>query len=696
MAKKAYIGIPDYTELAWIEATGTQYIDTGFKPSSNTRIVIDFENIGDYSSLSTGSAPLFGARNASTTAVFGMWIGATPFPHYGNAAYNANGSFFVNINTRLIYEMNGNVASIGDETITCAAATFTTNYNLMLLAFNTAGTIDARHTIGRLYSCQIYDSGTLVRDLVPCQRASGEIGMLDRVNRVFYANKGTGAFIGGTVVGSIADGVAHKVKNMYVGVDGVARKIKKAYVGIGGVARPCFGGGELEYYGAITGLSEGRGQLAATNIGKYALFAGGSTSSSSNNPTAVDAYDASLVHSTAPTGLSVGRYWMAATSVGEYAVFGGGYLNKTNVDAYNNSLTYTSCTAFTKGVCELAATTVGNYALFGGGRYVATEDTAQSYVYSYNGSLTRGLPTALSKARGELASTTVGNYAIFAGGYVGYGSSAGKYSTVDTYSASLTKSTASSLSTATRDPCATTVGNYAVFAGGASGSTTATTKVVNAYNTSLTRSIPTSLSVARYQLAATSNGGYAIFGGGSKTFQSTSGKSADVDIYDTSLVRTIGTPLSQSRASSAAATIGDYALFGGGWTASVTSAKVDAYLYERPEITLIYNVIKSVGNTLYTSQGQAVPIKAKAGMKYSDLAFADTNTVEIPDSNGNTLTITLYNGYPAYTITTASGKSLTIYMQVGDTYVSTELKEGMTINSGTSFADLNYSDWTFA
>lgn len=57
-------------------------------------------------------------------------------------------------------------------------------------------------------------------------------------------------------------------------------------------------------------------------------------------------------------------------------------------------------------------------------------------------------------------------------------------------------------------------------------------------------------------------------------------------------------------------------------------------------------MFKTVGNTLYLQQTQAVQIKAKAGMKYSDLAFADTNTVEIPDSNGNTLTITLYNGCP--------------------------------------------------
>ena len=46
----------------------------------------------------------------------------------------------------------------------------------------------------------------------------------------------------------------------------------------------------------------------------------------------VDAYDASLTRST-PTVLSVERDILAATTVGNYALFGGGS-NKDTVDAY--------------------------------------------------------------------------------------------------------------------------------------------------------------------------------------------------------------------------------------------------------------------------------------------------------------------------------------------------------------------------
>ncbi len=37
-----------------------------------------------------------------------------------------------------------------------------------------------------LYSCQIYDNGTLIRDYVPCVRkADGVSGLFDKVNKTF-------------------------------------------------------------------------------------------------------------------------------------------------------------------------------------------------------------------------------------------------------------------------------------------------------------------------------------------------------------------------------------------------------------------------------------------------------------------------------------------------------------------------------
>ena len=124
--------------------------------------------------------------------------------------------------------------------------------------------------------------------------------------------------------------VARQVKKVYIGVNGVARKVKKIYIGVANIARQIFGGGELSYYGIATSLSKARGDLAATSVGNYALFGGGSDLST------VDAYDTSLTR-TSPTALSEARSILAATSVGNYALFGGGFPSSgsiSTVDVY--------------------------------------------------------------------------------------------------------------------------------------------------------------------------------------------------------------------------------------------------------------------------------------------------------------------------------------------------------------------------
>lgn len=52
--------------------------------------------------------------------------------------------------------------------------------------------------IGRLYFCQILESGTRVRDFIPCYRKSdNEIGLYDLMTHAFFTNQGTGTFIKG-------------------------------------------------------------------------------------------------------------------------------------------------------------------------------------------------------------------------------------------------------------------------------------------------------------------------------------------------------------------------------------------------------------------------------------------------------------------------------------------------------------------
>ena len=49
----------------------------------------------------------------------------------------------------------------------------------------------------RIYSCQLYDNGTLVRDFVPCVNPYGEVGLYDKVTGGFFGNGGSGNLIAG-------------------------------------------------------------------------------------------------------------------------------------------------------------------------------------------------------------------------------------------------------------------------------------------------------------------------------------------------------------------------------------------------------------------------------------------------------------------------------------------------------------------
>lgn len=95
-------------------------------------------------------------------------------------------------------------------------------------------------------------------------------------------------------------GTSKRAKRMYTGVNGAARRVKKCYVGGGCYGRSDQPSAVVDAYDdtltrtTIEELSEARYELAATSIGKYALFAGGHIpylSETSGETTAVDAYN---------------------------------------------------------------------------------------------------------------------------------------------------------------------------------------------------------------------------------------------------------------------------------------------------------------------------------------------------------------------------------------------------------------------
>lgn len=182
--------LPDgYLRLTSIQSDGNQYIDTGFKPTHNTRVVMDVE------SLSASVCGFFGVRSASSgsTDAYVLWqMSETSVrSDYGSGQMQLPVTSTLK---RITIDKNKDTCYFDDAIFENTEAEFTCANDLLLFTVSTGGTVDTRKLSAKLYSCKIYDNGLLVRDFVPCKNDQDQVGLYDLVNEQFYANAGTGAF----------------------------------------------------------------------------------------------------------------------------------------------------------------------------------------------------------------------------------------------------------------------------------------------------------------------------------------------------------------------------------------------------------------------------------------------------------------------------------------------------------------------
>lgn len=177
-----------YAEVQYIQSTGTQYVDTGFKPKQDSRVLIKL------STSETGSHTVFGADIDWVDNGFALGVG---FTHYGKETGTISG---LNNGSPHEVDFNKNIISMdGSTVLTMGASTFSVPHNLALFANNRAGGIQKKTTMA-LYYCRIYDGNTIIRDYIPCKNAGGAVGLYDLIGQKFYGNAGTGSFTAGPVV----------------------------------------------------------------------------------------------------------------------------------------------------------------------------------------------------------------------------------------------------------------------------------------------------------------------------------------------------------------------------------------------------------------------------------------------------------------------------------------------------------------
>ena len=194
-----------YTRLEYLQSTGTQYIDTGFYPNQNSRMIIDF--YADRSEKSTvaytGYSTAFGVSlstndvnnkmlvytGAATGSMGGVWIITSVYE-------NGTGRYLVDINkdTATVTASDGSVISH-----TYQRNSYQLTTTLYLFGGNRDDTLLQTASTIKIYNAKLYDNGAIVRDFIPVRRnRDGILGMYDTVTGTFFTNSGTGTFIAGS------------------------------------------------------------------------------------------------------------------------------------------------------------------------------------------------------------------------------------------------------------------------------------------------------------------------------------------------------------------------------------------------------------------------------------------------------------------------------------------------------------------
>ena len=190
----------EYTQLDYIQSTGTQYIDTGVQATQTTGFEIDFLTKNDFSTSTYGS--IFGARQASINKELQLSTYTSTSGHTGVLRFNtsSNNAGLQYTNQRVTASLKNGVYTNNSGGTTNVSGTFTSPCNITVFALNQNGTV-TQYGKMQLYSFKLYDGNYLVRNFVPCKRKSdNKPGLYDLQNNVFYTNQGTGEFTPGNPI----------------------------------------------------------------------------------------------------------------------------------------------------------------------------------------------------------------------------------------------------------------------------------------------------------------------------------------------------------------------------------------------------------------------------------------------------------------------------------------------------------------
>ena len=191
--------LPDgYTQVEYLESTGTQYINTRYYPNNLTDVECKFM----FNQLPSNAVPsVFGVRASNNsvqqflTSVSNgvLWIVNGLNNHsIPSVRPLVNTEYILRITPQKAYWNGTEIFTMTNSVADCP------NLSMLMFGRNTYSGL-ANQLYGKIYYLKIYEAGVLVRNFIPCKNPSNVAGMYDTVEGVFYTNAGTGTFNVGPV-----------------------------------------------------------------------------------------------------------------------------------------------------------------------------------------------------------------------------------------------------------------------------------------------------------------------------------------------------------------------------------------------------------------------------------------------------------------------------------------------------------------
>lgn len=184
---------PPYTELEYIESTGTEWINTGVYPNDNT---IKLEVKIAYNTTATGQ--LMGSGTSGQER-FNFGIESNRFRFgFGGSWFDANVDV-LKVDTEphiWILDATTKTGSI-DGLVAITKNSYAPDGSRAIVLFARGASSYAENgnrTRGKIYYSKIWNKGELVREFIPVLDTNDVPCLYDKISGEFFYNNGTGTF----------------------------------------------------------------------------------------------------------------------------------------------------------------------------------------------------------------------------------------------------------------------------------------------------------------------------------------------------------------------------------------------------------------------------------------------------------------------------------------------------------------------